>query len=181
MALRTIATAATILCVVLPMRAHAQSAAKTECNDGTRTTATGTSACDGHGGIHHVHSTILHRAPSGTQTQTREPARVSQAGTPGTASRDGQRAEPEEHHGWRWFHRHNDRDDNRRAEERRGDDERRRAEDRRRRDDDRRVAERREQKRDRVRCRDGKYEDAHPNHGRGKGPDVCKHHGGLTH
>ena len=150
MALRTIATVATILCVMLPAAAHAQRA-KTACNDGTTTTATGPDACNGHRGVNRAHTATLHRAPSGSQ----EPARVSQAGTP--ASRDSH-AQPEEHRGWRWFHRNHD-------EKREH------------------VEERHERRydRDRVRCRDGRYEEMKVNHGHGRGPDVCKHHGGIAH
>ena len=167
MALRTLATAATILCIMLPLTAHGQSAAKTECNDGTRTTATGAHACDGHGGLHGVHTTILHRAPSGTQT--REPGRVAQAGTPAPSHDTRTGAAPEERRGWRWAHRHDDRDDNRHSEERRRDEERHR------------IEERRERERDRVRCRDGRYDEVKRNHGKGKGPEVCKHHGGVAY
>lgn len=169
MALRPIATAATILCLTIPVRAHGQTAAKTACNDGTTTTATGARACDGHGGIHSVHSTILHRGPSGTQQQ---PGRITQAGTPEATHDNSDRAEPEEHRGWRWSHRHDDRADDR-AEERRREEERRRAE-------ERRAKEKREHRSARVRCRDGKYEHAKNNHGNGRGPDVCKHHGGVA-
>jgi hypothetical protein len=40
----------------------------------------------------------------------------------------------------------------------------------------RREEEKREAARHRVRCRDGRWENAH-----GKGKEVCKHHGGLAH
>lgn len=178
MAFRAIVTAATIVCLTIPVRAQAQNSAKTACNDGTATTASGSHACDGHGGIHHVHSTILHRAPSGAQ----QGGTVSQAGTPN--SRDTQ-AQPEEHRGWRWSHPSNDHDDRRRAEEKRREEENRRAEEKRRDDErhraeERRRAEDRQHRLARVRCRDGKYEDV-KEHGKGKGPDVCKHHGGVAH
>ena len=39
--------------------------------------------------------------------------------------------------------------------------------------------EKREANRHRVRCRDGRYEEV-KEHGKGKGPEVCKHHGGLA-
>lgn len=171
MVLRTMATAATILCVMLPAAAHGQSAAKTACNDGTTTTAIGPEACNGHGGIHRVRTAVLHRAPSRTNTQSSEPARVAQAGTP--SSRDAHSA-PVEHRGWRWSHRGNDRnEDRRRAEERRRDDEQKRLEEKRRFEEKRRH--------DRVRCRDGRYEDVKEHHGKGRGPAVCKHHGGVAH
>jgi hypothetical protein len=32
-----------------------------------------------------------------------------------------------------------------------------------------------------VRCRDGRYEDVKEHHGHGRGPNVCKHHGGVAH
>ena len=172
MVLRTIATAATILCVLLPATAHGQSAANTNtaCNDGTTTTLTGADACNGRGGINRARTAVLHRAP----TQTNVPGRVTQAGTPN--SRDTH-AEPVEHRGWRWSHRSNDRDEDRRAEERR------RAEEKRQREEKRRFEEQRarERQHDRVRCRDGRYEDVREHHGKGRGPDVCKHHGGVGH
>jgi hypothetical protein len=164
MALRTIATAATILCAMLPAVAQSQSGPKTACNDGTTTTATGPDACNGHHGIDRAHTAIVRRAPSGTTVQTQEPARVTQAGSPTSRAH----AQPEERRGWRWAH-HDDRDDNRRAEERR------RAEEK------ARVEERREHDEHHVRCRDGKFERVKPRHGNGRGPDVCKHHGGVAH
>lgn len=177
MALRTIATAATILCVILPAAAHGQNAAKTACNDGTTTTAMGADACNGHGGANRVHTTIVRRAPSGTQTHER--ARVTQAGTPAPVSRDGH-AQPEEHRGWRWSHR-NDTPEERRAEENRRAEEEHRAEEKRRAKEGRVAEERREHDRNHVRCRDGRYEDMKVRHGKGKGPEVCKHHGGDSH
>lgn len=172
MVLRTMATVATILCVMLPAAAYGQSGAKTACNDGTTTTATGADACNDHGGIHRARTAVLHRAPTGTKTQTHEPGRVTQAGTPGSRET---RADPSERRGWRWFHRRNDRDDERRRAE-----ETRRAEERERLEKRRRVEENRERKHDRVRCRDGRYEDRKENHGRGRGPEACKHHGGVA-
>lgn len=177
MALRSIATAATILCV-MSLAAHGQSAAKTECKDGTRTADMGSHACDGHGGVHAVHTTILRRAPSGTQAQTREPARVTQAGTPANSGT----ATPEEHRGWRWAH-HDSPEEKHRAEERRREEERRHADERRREDehhlDQRRRAEE-HRRHERVRCRDGRYEDLKEHHGKGRGPEICKHHGGIA-
>jgi hypothetical protein len=147
--------AAALIAAMIPAVAHAQSG-KTACNDGSTTSATGANACDGHGGIHRVNSTILHKAPSRTakspaaKTPT-EPARVSQAGTP-DARRD-EKPRYEERRGWRWG-RHRD--------------ERREA---------RREERREEEKHHRVRCRDGKYENVPP--GKAKGHEVCKHHGGV--
>jgi hypothetical protein len=94
--------AVALIGVAVPSVARAQGSWKSACNDGTTTNATGANACDGHGGIHKVNSTILHRAPSHT-TKPSVPARVTQAGTPTTAPT----AKPkyEEHRGWRW-HRH---------------------------------------------------------------------------
>src|SRR5690242_17665998 len=89
--------AAALIAAVIPAVAHAQSG-KMACNDGTTSTATGASACDGHGGIDHVKSTILHKAPSRTARNT-EPARVSQAGTP--AARRDETPRYEERRGWR--------------------------------------------------------------------------------
>jgi hypothetical protein len=147
------AAAAALIAAMIPAVAYAQSG-KTACNDGTTTTATGANACDGHGGIHRVHTTILHKAPSRTAKQPTEPARVSQAGTP-AAKRDEPRYE--ERRGWRWG-RHRDEKREARREERR--------------------EERREdEKHHRVRCRDGKYENVPP--GKAKGHEVCKHHGGV--
>ena len=78
--------AAALIAAVIPAVAHAQSG-KTACNDGTTTVATGANACDGHGGIHRVNSTILHRAPARSAKKPTEPARVSPAGT-ASAMRD---------------------------------------------------------------------------------------------
>jgi hypothetical protein len=126
--------------VAFPAAAHAQTTWKTACNDGTRSTSTGSNACDGHGGIHHANTIVLRRAQSRTgQSTTKEPARVAQA---------GKQAQPGEHRGWRWS-RHRD-------------------------------ADKHEEKRVRVRCRDGKYDEV-KQHGKGRGKDVCKHHGGLAH
>lgn len=178
MALRTIATAATILCVILPAAAHGQNAAKTACNDGTATTATGADACNGHGGVNRVHTTIVRRAPSGTQAH--EPTRVTQAGTPASVSRD-EHAQPEEHRGWRWSHRNDTPEQRRRAEENRRAEETHRAEEKRRAEEMRVAEERHEHDRHRVRCRDGRSEDVKVRHGKGKGPEICKHHGGVAH
>ena len=142
------AAAAALIAAVIPVVAHAQSG-KTACNDGTTTTATGASACDGHGGIHRVNSTILHKAPSRTAKRPTEPARVSQAGTP-SVKRD-EKPQYEERRGWRWGRHHDEKREERREE-------------------------RREEKHHRVRCRDGKYENVPP--GKAKGHEVCKHHGG---
>lgn len=153
MALRTIAAAAAIFFVVLPGTARAQTSGKTACNDGTTTTATGKSACDGHGGIHSVNSTILHRAPSRTKTaETKQPARVSQAGTP-SPDRAARNDRPyEERRGWRWGKHKDEKRDKHDA------------------------------KRHRVRCRDGRYEEVKERgNGHGKGPEICKHHGGVAH
>ena len=146
--------AAALIAAVIPAIAHAQSGWKTACNDGTNTTATGANACDGHGGIHRVKTTILHKAPSRTAKTPSEPAIVTQAGTPAT-KRD-EKPRYEEHRGWRWS-RHRD---ERRAERR-----------------EERREERRDEKHHRVRCRDGKYESVPP--GKAKGHEVCKHHGGV--
>ena len=141
--------AAALIAAVTPAVAHAQSG-KTACNDGTTTTATGANACDGHGGIHRVRTTILHKAPSSTAKTSTEPARVSQAGTP-AAKRD-EKPRYEERRGWRWG-RHRDEKREERREERRE-----------------------EERHHRIRCRDGKYENVPP--GKAKGHEVCKHHGG---
>lgn len=166
MALRTIATAATILCITLPAAAHSQRTARTACNDGTTTTAMDANACDGHGGIHRVHTAIARRAPGGTTAQTQEPGHVAQAGTPANSSH----AQPAERRGWRWA-RHDDRRD----------EDRRRAEEQRRAEEKRRLEEQRRHDHDRVRCRDGRFEEAKVHHGNGRGPDVCRHHGGIAH
>jgi hypothetical protein len=76
--------AVALIGVAIPSAARAQGSWKTACNDGTITNATGASACDGHGGIHKVHSTILHRSPAHT-TKPSVPVRVAQAGTPAPA------------------------------------------------------------------------------------------------
>lgn len=76
-----------------------------------------------------------------------EPGHVAQAGTPA----------PEERRGWRWGHR----DDHNREAERKREEERRREE---------------ERKHGRVRCRDGRYENA-----KEKGRAACRNHGGLAH
>ena len=104
--------AAALLAAVIPAVAHAQSG-KTACNDGTTTTATGANACDGHGGIHRVNSTILHKAPSHTAKRPTDPARVSQAGTP--AKRD-ETPRYEERRGWRWGRHHDEKREERREE-----------------------------------------------------------------
>jgi len=141
--------AAALIAAVIPAVAHAQ--AKTACNDGTTTTATGANACDGHGGIHRVNTTILHKAPSRTAKKPTEAARVAQAGTP-TAKRD-EKPQYEERRGWRWRRHHDEKREERREERRE------------------------EEKHQRVRCRDGKYEKVPP--GKAKGHEVCKHHGGV--
>jgi len=142
--------AAALIAAVIPAVAYAQSG-KTACNDGTTTAATGANACDGHGGIHRVHTTILNKAPSRTAKTPTEPARVSQAGTP-AAKRD-EKPRYEERRGWRWG-RHRDEKREERREERRE-----------------------EERHHRVRCRDGKYENVTP--GKAKGHEVCKHHSGV--
>ena len=141
--------AAALIAAGIPAVAHAQ--AKTACNDGTTTTATGANACDGHGGIHRVNTTILRKAPSRTVKKPTEPARVAQAGTP-APNRD-EKPRYEERRGWRWSRHHDEKREERREE--------------------RREAE----KHHRVRCRDGKYENVPP--GKAKGHEVCKHHGGV--
>jgi len=142
--------AAALIAAAIPAAAHAQSG-KMACNDGTTTSATGANACDGHGGIHHVNSTILHKAPSRTAKKIpTEPARVAQAGTP--AARRDEKPRYEERRGWRWGRHHDEKREERREE-------------------------RREEKHHRVRCRDGKYENVPP--GKAKGHEVCKHHGGV--
>jgi hypothetical protein len=134
-----------------PSAAGAQGSWKTACNDGSTTNATGANACDGHGGIHKVNSTILHRAPARTAHPS-VPARVTQAGTPAPAP--AAKPKYEEHHGgWRWKRHHEEKREERREE-------------------------RREEKHRRVRCRDGRYETVE---GKAKGRDVCKHHGGMAH
>jgi hypothetical protein len=96
------AAAVALMAATTPATAHAQAGWKTSCTDGTTTKATGANACDGHGGIHHVKTTIAHRAPSRT-VRPGEPARVAQAGTPAP----GAKPHYEEHRGWRWS-RHRD-------------------------------------------------------------------------
>ena len=129
--------AAALIAAVIPAVAHAQSG-KTACNDGTTTAATGANACDGHGGIHRVNSTILHRAPSRTAKKTpTEPARVSQAGTPNERRDENPRYE--ERRGWRWGRRQHDE----------------------------KREERRDEKHHRVRCRDGEYEKVPPGKAKG--------------
>ena len=132
---RSMVCAAIALVVALPAAARAQATYKTVCNDGQTVNATGSNACDMHGGIHKVHTTIAHRAPS---AKKQEPARVAQAGKP----EDANKRPYEERRGWRWGRRHEDE----RA------------------------------KHHRVRCKDGRWEN-----GKGKGKEVCKHHGGLAH
>jgi hypothetical protein len=130
--------AAALIVAAIPAAARAQAAAKTACNDGSATTATGANACDGHGGIHRVHTVIARRAPA--RTTATEPARVSQAGTP-AATRD-EKPRYEEHRGWRWKRHHEEKREERREE-------------------------RREEKHHRVRCRDGKYENVPPGKAKG--------------
>jgi hypothetical protein len=140
--------AALFVAASAPSTARAQ-AWKTACNDGTTTSATGANACDAHGGIHKARTEARRRTP--TQTTRTAPGHVTQAGTPAPTTR----AKPqyEERRGWRWGRGHEQRKESRREE-------------------------RREEKHRRVRCRDGKYENAE---GKAKGRDICKHHGGLAH
>lgn len=95
--------AAAFIGVAMPAAAHAQ--AKTACNDGTTTTATGAKACEGHGGVHSVHTVIARRAPSRT-TKPAESPRVTQAGTP--APNREERPRYEERRGWRWGRHHDE-------------------------------------------------------------------------
>ena len=97
------AAAAAFIGIAIPAAAHAQ--AKTACKDGTTTTATGAKACEGHGGIHGVHTTINNRAPSRSTKPTEVP-RVAQAGVP-KADRQ-ERPRYEERRGWRWGRHHDD-------------------------------------------------------------------------
>ena len=97
---RSILCAAIALVVALPAAAHAQGTYKTVCNDGKTVNATGSNACDMHGGIHKVNTTILHRAPKKS-----EPARVAQAGTPASAH---SKPNYEERRGWRWKRHHDE-------------------------------------------------------------------------
>ena len=127
--------AAALIAAVIPAAAHAQ--AKTACNDGTTTTATGANACDGHGGIHRVNTTILHKAPARTAKKPSEPARVAQAGTP--APQREEKPRYEERRGWRWGRHHDEKREERREAE----------------------------KHHRVRCRDGKYENVPPGKAKG--------------
>ena len=100
------AAAAAFISAAIPFAAQAQSGGwKTSCNDGSTTMATGANACDGHGGIHKVHTVIQHRAPKATQ------AGVTQAGTPKPTET---KPRYEERRGWRWG-----RHEERRREERR--------------------------------------------------------------
>ena len=140
-----------LLVAVLPIAAHAQATRRTACNDGSTTSSVGNSVCDGHGGINKGKTTLINRSPA----KHSETGHVAQAGTPS-------KAQPryEERRGWRWAHK----DDKREAERRREED--------RRREEERRRAERH----DRVKCRDGRYENA-----KGKGKGICKKHGGQAH
>src|SRR5947209_12895622 len=131
---RIIAGAAAVAFIAgaIPAAAHAQGAWKTACKDGTTTSATGANACDGHGGIHHVNSTIQHRRPSSSTKSA--PGRVAQAGTAASSSKPHY----EERRGWRWGRHHEEERRDEKREERR--------------------EERRDEKHRRVRCRDGKYD-----------------------
>lgn len=100
------AAAAAFVAATIPAAAHAQSGWKTSCNDGSTTTRTGANACDGHGGIHKVKTTIQHRTPSRSGS-------VSQAGTPAPAP--ATKPHYEERRGWRWSRHH---DEKRREEKR---------------------------------------------------------------
>jgi len=97
---RSLVCAAIALVVALPAAARAQGTYKTICNDGKTVNASGQNACDMHGGIHKVRTTVLHRSPSAKRQG--EPARVAQAGTPAP----GAKPNYEERRGWRWHHRH---------------------------------------------------------------------------
>lgn len=126
------AAAAAFISAAIPVAAYAQSgSSRTSCNDGSTTMATGANACDGHGGIHRVHTVIQRRAPTKSSQ-----AGVTQAGTPQSSET---KPRYEERRGWRWG-RHDDRRREERREERRED----------RRDEKHRV----------VRCRDGRAEKA---------------------
>ena len=107
------AAAAAFISAAMPLAAQAQSGGwKTSCNDGSATMATGANACDGHGGIHRVHTAIQHRTPTKTN-----PAPVTQAGT----SKSSTQPKPhyEERRGWRWGRHHEERKREERREERR--------------------------------------------------------------
>lgn len=103
------AAAAAFISAAIPLAAQAQSGWKTSCNDGTTTMATGANACDGHGGIHRVHTVIQRKTPTRT-------AGVTQAGTPKPAE---SKPRYEERRGWRWGRHHEENKREERREERR--------------------------------------------------------------
>ena len=84
------------------------------------------------------------------RTKATENKQPARVAQAGTPAR-ADHSRPEEVRGWRWA-RHHDKDE---------------------------KHEKREANRHRVRCRDGRYEEV-KEHGKGKGPEVCKHHGRLA-
>lgn len=149
---RSIAGAATVvLLAMLPAVAGAQERMRTACNDGTRTPSIASNACDLHGGVHKGNTAFLRRQP-GSATKSAAPDRVTQAGSPAPARTTAPAP------------------DKPRYEERRG------WRWRRHHDESRREENEREKER-RYRCRDGKMETVH---GKAKGREVCKHHGGIA-
>ena len=108
--LRARAALPALLLVALPALAAAQGADRTVCKDGTRRTSTAATACDGHGGINAVETSILRRTgvseehPTTTapKVETRT-ADVEQAGRPSDRN----------HPHRRWRGRYPDRDERR--------------------------------------------------------------------
>ena len=93
-------TLVALMIAAVPRIARAQSSDQTVCKDGTSTPQTGASACDGHGGVDAIKTTVLRRQrfllreakPTAKVPESNAP--VTQAGTPAPAPRAGDDAAP---------------------------------------------------------------------------------------
>jgi uncharacterized protein DUF3761 len=158
MPFRSLLRGATVALIVaaIPSIARAQSSDQTVCKDGTTSRQTSASACDGHGGVDDLKTSMLRRKrilmgepkPAVKAPESETP--VTQAGTPAPAPRAGDAAAPR-------LPAPVPPDSPARERSNR---------------DDYRYRPRNAV----ARCRDGTYD-----HGRGKKrKNICKHHGGIA-
>ena len=88
-------TIAVLIVAAVPSIARAQSSDQTVCKDGTSTRQTGASACDGHGGVDDLKTSMLRRKrilmgePKPAAKAPGADGPVTQAGTPAPAPRAG--------------------------------------------------------------------------------------------